>query len=136
MTEIEFNQTGDFSAFYAATDWLKERGYSYGSMCMDMPIGILKGNWCIAKWRNLTITERKQLDGQLVSNDFREGPVVVQLKDPATDEEIKSGDRIKQPEGVIDRFINDGGFDKAFNEVFNNTTGLPEEVVKSLKEMT
>lgn len=40
MTKIEFNQTGDFSAFYAATDWLKEQGYSYGSMCMDMPIGI------------------------------------------------------------------------------------------------
>ena len=96
MTKIEFNQTGDFSAFYAATDWLKEQGYSYGSMCMGEPIGILKGNWCIAKWRNLNPKERKQLDGQLVSNDFREGPVVVQLKDPATDEDIKSGDRIEQ----------------------------------------
>ena len=96
MTEIEFNQTGDFSAVNAARKWLQEQGYSYGSMCMDMPIGILKGSWCIAKWRNLTMKERKQLDGQMVSSDFRDGPVVIQLKDAATDEEIKAGKRIKQ----------------------------------------
>ena len=96
MTEMTFDQTTDFAAVNAARNWLQEQGYSYGSMCMDMPIGILKGNWTIAKWRNLTAKERKQLDGQLVSKDFRSGPVVVQLKDPATDEEIKSGNRIKQ----------------------------------------
>lgn len=95
MTEIEFNQTGDFSAVNAARKWLQDHGYSYGSMCMDMPIGILKGSWCIAKWRNLTAKERKQLDGQLISKDFRSGPVVIQLKDPATDAEIKAGSRIK-----------------------------------------
>ena len=96
MTEMTFDQTTDFAAVNAARNWLQEQGYSYGSMCMDMPIGILKGNWTIAKWRNLTAKERKQLDGQLVSKDVRNGPVVVQLKDPATDEEIKSGNRIKQ----------------------------------------
>lgn len=96
MTEITFNQTGDFAAVNAACNWLRDRGYSIGSMCMDMPIGILKGDWSITKWRNLTIKERKQLDGQLVSNDFRNGPVVIQLKDPATNAEIKSGERIKQ----------------------------------------
>lgn len=96
MTEIEFNQTGDFSAVSAARKWLQDHGYSYGSMCMDMPIGILKGSWCIAKWRNLTMKERKQLDGQMVSSDFRDGPVIIQLKDAATDEEIKAGKRIKQ----------------------------------------
>ena len=53
MTELEFNEDGDFNAFYAAHHWLRERGYSIGSMCMDMPIGILKGDRCIAKWRNL-----------------------------------------------------------------------------------
>jgi hypothetical protein len=132
MNEITFNQTGDFKAVNAAQKWLHENGYSYGSMCMDMPIGILKGDWCIAKWRNLNAKERKQLDGQLISKDFREGPVVIQLKEPATDEEIQSGARIKQPEGIIDRFINDGGFEKAFNDVF----GLPVEVAESLKEVT
>ena len=96
MIEMIFDQTADFAAVNAARNWLQEQGYSYGSMCMDMPIGILKGNWTIAKWRNLTAKERKQLDGQLVSKDFRNGPVVVRLKDPATDEEIKSGNRIKQ----------------------------------------
>ena len=96
MIEMTFDQTGDFVAVGAARAWLREQGYSYGSICMDMPIGILKGNWTIAKWRNLTAKERKQLDGQLVSKDFRNGPVVVRLKDPATDEEIKSGNRIKQ----------------------------------------
>lgn len=96
MSEIKFNQTGDFAAVNAARIWLQEHGYSYGSMCMDMPIGILKGSWVIAKWRNLTMKERKQLDGQMVSSDFRNGPVVIQLKDPATDKEIKVGSRIKQ----------------------------------------
>ncbi len=96
MTEIEFNQTGDFSAVNAARKWLQDHGYSYGSMCMDMPIGILKGSWCIAKWRNLTPKERNQLDGKLISLDFRNGPVIIQLKDAATDQEIKSGKRIKQ----------------------------------------
>ena len=96
MPEIKFDQTGDFAAVNAARIWLQEHGYSYGSMCMDMPIGILKGSWAIAKWRNLTPKERKQLDGQLISKDFRDGPVVIQLKDPATDSEIKAGSRIKQ----------------------------------------
>ena len=40
MTEIKFEQLGDFSAVNAARNWLSEHGYSYGSMCMDMPIGI------------------------------------------------------------------------------------------------
>jgi hypothetical protein len=35
-------------------------------------------------------------------------------------------------ESTIDKFIEDGGFDKAFNDVF----GLPVEVVESLKEVT
>ena len=98
MIEITFDQIGDFTAVGAARDWLSEHGYSYGSMCMDMPIGILKGEWSIAKWRNLTGKEREQLDGQLTSKDFREGPVVLRLKDLATDEEIKVGTRIKQKE--------------------------------------
>ncbi len=96
MTEIEFAQVGDFSAVSAAENWLREHGFSYGSMCMDMPIGILKGDWCIAKWCNLTAKERNQLDGKLLSSDFRSGPVVLQLKEPATTEELISGLRINQ----------------------------------------
>ncbi len=96
MTEITFDKVGTFSALYAAQAWLRENGYSFGSLCVGMPIGILKGTWSIAKWRNLTGKEREQLDGQLTSDDFREGPVVLRLKESATDEEIKAGTRIKQ----------------------------------------
>ena len=105
MTEIKFDQVGDFCAVNNARDWLKNNGYSYGSMCMDMPIGILKGNWTIAKWRNLTAKERNQLDGQITSKDFRAGPVTIFLKEPATNEEILKGKRLQQrkrlPESVV-----------------------------------
>lgn len=35
---------------------------------------------------------------RVTSKDFREGPVVLRLKDSATNEEIKAGTRIKQKE--------------------------------------
>ena len=79
---ITFTQDGEFSAYYTATKWLQDHGYSYGSMCMDMPIGILKGSWCIAKWRNLSSEERQQLDGTISCiNTFREAPIHVVIKD-------------------------------------------------------
>ena len=96
MTEINFNQVGDFEAYHAACTWCKDNGYSYGSMQRDAPMGILKGDWCIAKWRNLTPKERSQLDGQITSNDFRAGPVTIKLKDAPLPEEIESGKRLKQ----------------------------------------
>ena len=126
MTEITFDQTGDFAAVDAACNWLTEHGYSVGSMCGHMPMGILKGDWIIAKWRNLTPKERNQLDGKLISNDFRNGPIVVQLKEPAVVEP-----QINKQVNLMDQFIADGGFDQAFNDVF----GLPESVKQSLKEV-
>ena len=96
MSELTFDQSGDFVAVDLARVWLKDHGYSCGSMCMDMPIGILKGYWRIAKWKNLTAKERTQLDGQLISKDFRNGPVTIQLKDPATEAEINAGLRLEQ----------------------------------------
>ncbi|WP_321935555.1 hypothetical protein [Paraburkholderia sp. J8-2] len=47
------------------------------------PSGLLFGkfDW-IAKWRNLTDDEREALHGTM-SGDFREGPVVIFLKDEA-----------------------------------------------------
>ena len=77
MKEIKFTDTGDFIALAKAKAWLKNHDYSCGSMCNRMPIGILKGDWTIAKWRNLTTIERNQLDGQITSQDFRNGPVVI-----------------------------------------------------------
>ena len=66
-----------FSAVSKARKYLKENGYSYGSMCGDEPIGFKLGNYIIAKWRNLDSSDRERMDGQLVSKDFRDGDVEI-----------------------------------------------------------
>lgn len=77
--EKTFDQIGTFSAYYAACDWLNANGYSHSSTCIDGPVGILKGDYYIAKWRNLTRKERSELDGTL-AGDFRNGPLTLRLK--------------------------------------------------------
>lgn len=78
---ITFEQKGEFKAYSAACKWCEENGYSYGSMQRDAPIGILKGDWTIAKWRNLDSSERKALDGTMsCATSFREAPVRIVLK--------------------------------------------------------
>ncbi len=76
-----FYETGDFKAKSAAGNWLDDNGYSYGSMQMNKPIGILKGEVYISKWRGMTDREKGQLHGLMTSNDFRKGPVLVEIKD-------------------------------------------------------
>ena len=79
---ITFNQEGVFEAYRAACKWCEENGYSHGSMCRDMPIGLLKGNWQIAKWRNLDSSERESLAGTMSCvTSFRESPVHIVLID-------------------------------------------------------
>ena len=81
---ITFTQEGEFKAYYAACAWCEEHGYSYGSMQRDAPIGVLKGNWIIAKWRNLTLKERQELDGTISCVEtFRKAPVHVVIKEKA-----------------------------------------------------
>lgn len=73
----------EFPNLNAAMQWCDDNGYSYGSLCNAMPIGILKGDFLIAKWRNLTEKERDELDGQITlsaDGDWRNGPVVITLK--------------------------------------------------------
>lgn len=77
--EKVFDQKGTFEALHAAQRWLRERGYSYGSTCACYPVGVLHGDYLIAKWRNLTRQERAELDGAL-DGDFREGPLTLRLK--------------------------------------------------------
>ncbi len=80
-TVITFTQEGDFQAYYAACAWCNENGYSHGSMARDMPIGLVKGDWIIAKWRNLSLEERQQLGGTMTCiGSFREGPVHIVIK--------------------------------------------------------
>jgi hypothetical protein len=63
-----FPQDGTpFGALYAAENWLRENGYSCGSSCVFHPQAIKKGEWCIAKWRNLTQAEKEDIDGILVA---------------------------------------------------------------------
>ena len=80
---IVFNQAGSFQAMYAAEAWCRENGISVGQSCATGPTGLLFGQYdWIAKWRNLTAAEKKDLHGTM-SGDMREGPVVIVLKDEA-----------------------------------------------------
>ena len=80
---IEFSQSGTFQAMYAAKAWCRDNGISVGQSCAIGPTGLLFGqfDW-IAKWRNLTPMERKDLHG-IMTGDMRDGPVVIILKDDA-----------------------------------------------------
>lgn len=79
--KITFNQKGTFEALHAAKAWCKENGISVGQSCAMGPSGLLFGEYgWIAKWKNLTQAERLELDGDM-DGDFREGPVIVTLKD-------------------------------------------------------
>ena len=78
--KLEFTQSGDFEAMYAAEDWCKANGYSVGRNERDQPRGLLLGNYDIAKWRNLSPDDKKSLDG-VMAGDMRSGPVVVEIYD-------------------------------------------------------
>ncbi|ABF12887.1 hypothetical protein Rmet_6028 (plasmid) [Cupriavidus metallidurans CH34] len=80
---IEFCQQGTWVALEAARAWCRENGLSVGQSCATGPSGLLFGkvDW-IAKWRNLAEDERDALHGTM-SGDFREGPIVIVLKDEA-----------------------------------------------------
>ena len=80
---IVFNQAGSFEAMYAAEAWCRENGISVGQSSATGPTGLLFGpyDW-IAKWRNLTAGEKRELHGTM-SGDMREGPVLIDLKDDA-----------------------------------------------------
>jgi len=84
-----FNGTpnDNFSAYSEATTWLKEHRFDTGSMERGAPIGIAK-NADIAKWRNLDSEDKKQLDGVMVSESFREMPVTIYLIDDPIKEEV------------------------------------------------
>ncbi len=75
----QFAEAGTFEALYACQKWLRDNGYSYGSTSRMGPMPVLKGDFCIAKWHNLTKAEKQALDGY-VDGDFREGPLTLRLK--------------------------------------------------------
>ena len=82
---VEFSEKGTWAALRAAEAWCRENGISVGQSCATGPSGLLFGDYAwIAKWRNLTQEERADLHGTM-SGDFREGPVVIVLKDEAVE---------------------------------------------------
>lgn len=78
--KLTFDQKGDFQAYYAAEKWCKENGISRGSMERGNPIGLLRGDWHISKWSNMTKEEQLQCDGFMKSASFRNGPVFIEMK--------------------------------------------------------
>lgn len=78
---IVFKQTGDFAACHAAEDWCRANGISYGSMERGHPIGLMRGDFHIAKWTNLTKAEQDECHGTMTSASFRNGPVTITMKD-------------------------------------------------------
>lgn len=55
----------DHSGLRACQEWLTANGFSYGPLCRDQPVGVLKGDYQIAKWRNLNHYEQQLLDGEI-----------------------------------------------------------------------
>lgn len=79
--QIKFDQPGEFKAFYAAQDWCRANGISYGSMQRGSPIGLMHGDVWIAKWGNLTKSEQNECHGTMTSPSFRDGPVTIFIKE-------------------------------------------------------
>jgi hypothetical protein len=75
---ITFPQPGPFEAVNAAETWCRDHGISVGRPQAHAPRGLLYGDFDIQKWRNLSVTERAQLNGQMIGG--RNGPVTIMLK--------------------------------------------------------
>ena len=75
---IVFNAEGDFEATRQAEKWCKENGFSVGIIQGPSPRGIMKGDFHISKWRNMTMGEKERLDGRM-TGDMRNGLVFVDI---------------------------------------------------------
>jgi len=76
-----------FEASNAAENFLRERGFSFGSTQVGGPQAILFGDRIVSKWRNLNKKERAAVHG-VITGDIRNGPVEVDIYDSAPDEAI------------------------------------------------
>ena len=54
---VEFEASGTFQAFYKAEAFLRELGYTTGSMEMNAPIGFSLEYDYISKWNNMNHNE-------------------------------------------------------------------------------
>jgi hypothetical protein len=80
--EMTFKGQRDFEALHLAEEWCRANGYSYGRLERGAPIGLLRGDFDISKWRGMTAAEREALHGTMSTSDlsYRHGPVVIRIK--------------------------------------------------------
>ena len=76
---MSFESSQTFQALRNAQKILEADEYHSGTLCGDEPVGISKNFNYIAKWKNLSTEERGQVDGVMLSSNFREGKVFVVL---------------------------------------------------------
>ncbi len=71
-----------FGGWNKANRWLFENGFNAGTLEGYNPVGLVKGKYIFSfKWSKLTRTQKDQLDGVMISEDFRNFPVRVILFD-------------------------------------------------------
>lgn len=80
--EMEFQNDGnDFSGYYESVDWCHAHGYNNGSMdagARGNPIAIQKGEYTLPwKWHNFEPSDKKLIDGVIISDNWRNGSVKV-----------------------------------------------------------
>lgn len=82
--QLLFKVDGTFQSLYSAQRWCDENDYIYGSSCKDRktggncPIAIKKGEYLLPqKWIHFDKEDKALVDGVIVSNDFREGEVII-----------------------------------------------------------
>ncbi len=85
VEQRSFTQVGTWEAYNAAKEWVKSRGFTYGSTCAMLPLALVKGDYDATplpwKWKNFRNGDERFIDGTM-TGDFREGPITVRLFKP------------------------------------------------------
>lgn len=78
-----------FGAMNAAEDWILRKNWSIGPQQRDAPRGIYCGEAYIAKWRNISARDKKELDGEMrfPDGDSRTGRVEIWMRPKLEDQE-------------------------------------------------
>jgi hypothetical protein len=80
MITKTFDDKGDFVAYNKACEWCHNNGISCGSMQCNEPVGLMRGDYDISKWRNSSKEDRALLEGTIIGNK-RSGPVAISVKE-------------------------------------------------------
>lgn len=67
-----FPCTGIYEGYLAAESRLHDMGYELGQQFKNDPIAFSRDNKKLGKWQNIREDELSQLDGIILSEDFRE----------------------------------------------------------------